>query len=370
MPENVIRDILLKLPVKSLMRCRCVCKSWCALIGSPFFVTQHLHIQSTGLIVLNGINADAHLLVFDDKTYDAVVETVSIPNPYDVEKMEVYPRFVGACNGIICVLCLKQNRHLFDSHVIELWNPATKEMKVLPMANITLSPQNRCPHFGFGFDAKTSDYKVVRIVHSLSPSFQDSLPPAVEVYSLNTDCWNEIDSQVPFFYFDMRWSGIYTYLDGFCYWGANNENGYVLLSFDMADEEFQMTPLPISKYFDVGQICLSVLKGSIALIVHCLDDPGSLSRLEIWLIDKDVKNSSWVKHFTVDFVPSLAPIFGVNDEILLAIDSRLVSYDLESQVVNSLVVTLPSFLKKFGAIVLYKESLVSVKTGKEQLHLQ
>jgi hypothetical protein len=52
-----------------------------------------------------------------------------------------------------------------------LWNPATRELKMLP-----LFPQQPnlyfVSHLGFGFDPKTNDYKVVRIMN-----FCSGIPP-------------------------------------------------------------------------------------------------------------------------------------------------------------------------------------------------
>lgn len=40
-PYDVIFEILLYLPVATLLRCKAVCKQWCAIIGDPLFIKQH-----------------------------------------------------------------------------------------------------------------------------------------------------------------------------------------------------------------------------------------------------------------------------------------------------------------------------------------
>ena len=42
-PRDIITDVLSRVPVKSLLRFRCVSKPWCSLIDSPHFVKTHLN---------------------------------------------------------------------------------------------------------------------------------------------------------------------------------------------------------------------------------------------------------------------------------------------------------------------------------------
>lgn len=41
-PDEVMFDVLLRLPSKSLMRFKSVCKAWHAMISSPIFINAHL----------------------------------------------------------------------------------------------------------------------------------------------------------------------------------------------------------------------------------------------------------------------------------------------------------------------------------------
>ncbi|KAL3586325.1 hypothetical protein D5086_013192 [Populus alba] len=42
LPEDVVIEILSRLPVKNLLQFKCVCKSWYATITSPNFISKHL----------------------------------------------------------------------------------------------------------------------------------------------------------------------------------------------------------------------------------------------------------------------------------------------------------------------------------------
>uniref|UniRef100_M1DVJ5 F-box domain-containing protein n=1 Tax=Solanum tuberosum TaxID=4113 RepID=M1DVJ5_SOLTU len=43
--EESSREILLSLPVKSLLRFKCVCKNWGSLINNPSFTIDHLNLS-------------------------------------------------------------------------------------------------------------------------------------------------------------------------------------------------------------------------------------------------------------------------------------------------------------------------------------
>ena len=61
LPEEVISEILCRLPVKSIMQCSCVCKLWYSLIRNPNFITTHLKTT------LSSSNPNTnHYLLFND----------------------------------------------------------------------------------------------------------------------------------------------------------------------------------------------------------------------------------------------------------------------------------------------------------------
>uniref|UniRef100_A0A0D9WMC3 F-box domain-containing protein n=1 Tax=Leersia perrieri TaxID=77586 RepID=A0A0D9WMC3_9ORYZ len=52
-PEEIVEQILLRLPVKSIVRFRSVCKSWQSMIADPRFTRLHLQFhQSTTSMLL------------------------------------------------------------------------------------------------------------------------------------------------------------------------------------------------------------------------------------------------------------------------------------------------------------------------------
>ncbi|XP_047259586.1 uncharacterized protein LOC124892305 [Capsicum annuum] len=51
LPKELMIDIFTRLPIKSILQCRSVCRSWYSLINSPNFISAHLN-QSTNDYIL------------------------------------------------------------------------------------------------------------------------------------------------------------------------------------------------------------------------------------------------------------------------------------------------------------------------------
>lgn len=56
LPEDVIIEILLRLPVNSLLKFKSVCRNWYSLIKSPNFIRKHMNHRPTNLLVVHHYN--------------------------------------------------------------------------------------------------------------------------------------------------------------------------------------------------------------------------------------------------------------------------------------------------------------------------
>ncbi|KAE7995669.1 hypothetical protein FH972_000440 [Carpinus fangiana] len=371
LPEDLVTLILLWLPVVSLLRFKCVCKSWYALITHQNFVRKHL---------LHNKNSNTHLLLkTSNKTMDDyVVSTISyeelrispltqpLPPQYfgNGEKFGISVDVVGSCNGLVCL-------HGYDTLNVVIWNPTTREIKVVPKSNLPIfAPAGYCTliqGMGFGFDAKTNDYKIINFVSMYGPKFGDYFKKDVkeiiyqkEVYSLSTDSWRKVDGPQCFIFENPM-----TYTTGMGSWLAYvNEPDLFVLSFDMSDEVFLKTPLPDNVF---GQR-LFVLNELIALVALMpVDEKWREIQYDIWLLLEVGVKDSWNRLFTIG--PSFARIhrplgFWKNDTIFLnkIDDGQLFLYDPSTKQMTDLQIH-----GRYNSmqLVTYMETLVSVKGGNE-----
>ena len=104
LPDDVVYDIMMGLPVKSLIRLRCVSKSWNSTITGPTFITAHLDrakslSSNNGYLVYMGGVDDRQLYTVvcnSDRTM-----TLIFSHPFQNHYHDVL--MVGFSNGMVCL---------------------------------------------------------------------------------------------------------------------------------------------------------------------------------------------------------------------------------------------------------------------------
>jgi molecular chaperone HtpG len=158
-PDDIILFILSKLPLKSLRRFACVCKSWALLFQNTYFMTLYInnlmssgnHYDDTYLVLNhNELPMDEHHCEFYWLSGDRFENKVKIdwPTPFQENNTNIYILGSVSINGI---LCLKQGH----GKQLVLWNPTTREFNIIPQSPLELVPPHRIPCYnlhGFGYD--------------------------------------------------------------------------------------------------------------------------------------------------------------------------------------------------------------------------
>lgn len=214
LPEDVVIQILLRLPVKSLLRFNCVCKHWYTLIKSPSFISQHYHHHNNWIQLLVH-----HCIPYIEESAFALLpdEMLAMRQHLDYLHIPTYlTNVVGPVNGLFL---LHKDWCSHSSH-LALWNPATGEFRTLPELDSNL-PQwfmAKENYFGFGLDPLTNDYKVIWICYFWNEELHVAYdPPVIGVYTLGTDLWRLLDPNSALM--PSRLSSISSiYMNGTQYW--------------------------------------------------------------------------------------------------------------------------------------------------------
>lgn len=187
LPQELMIQILVWLPVKSLTRFKCVCKSWFSLISNDSqFANSHFQLTSTtrpNHRILFMSNFPFEALSID---FEALLDDYSGSVSLDLDRSFPQQHFTdieieikGSCRGFI-LLC-----HTFDLY---LWNPSIGFLKQIPMSPFGVN-LHADYFYGFGYDHSTDDYLVVLMFHHVLHN-----PPLQLVYfSLKGNTWKEVE---------------------------------------------------------------------------------------------------------------------------------------------------------------------------------
>nr|KAJ0194800.1 hypothetical protein LSAT_V11C700364660 [Lactuca sativa] len=373
LPSDILLKIFIRLLAKQLAQMRCVSKSWNAILSQTSFIKSHLHhsinnndrfllIFYYNLLSLDPIPFTIHPCRFPHHELTNFIKLPPvIPDSEDTTSDMI--SVIGSVHGLIC--------SRYSDNGIQIWNPSLSAVLTLPPHYIP----SRGPYeifFQFGFDPKTDDYKVVKVIGLTAPHIRqpDLLPYPVkewlqvEVYSMRKGSWRFITQKFP-----SRVTEIFLPdnvcvdgHDGRLHWlGYIGEEGdrLMIVAFDLGSETFSEMTLPVPDAVIDCNGCypLGVLAGKLCFITWVADDDVC----EVWVMEEYGVAESWVKrHVFLQFNYG-APSFGFtsHSEFVIEDDDRcLVLYDLIADKAK----ILEKYCPKFGTnkIVEYVDSLVWV----------
>ncbi|CAN0913940.1 Putative F-box protein At1g32420 [Linum grandiflorum] len=264
--DLVVTQILTRLPAKSLMRFKSVCKSWKSIIeqDSHFINLHHTHSQARPPQLLTIVfdhqnsceerrgcfdllSADLDCDGGDGDVRGATIRSSAITLRSPSPKVKV----LGPVRGLLCFADLAN----FD---VMIYNVSTRQA-VTPWIRSTVSLK-KLPFFKpvceFGFDLDSGEHKVIFVWHD-SESDVTRIPACCEVLTVGVDAsWRIIDA-VPtreFCHVDR------TYANGSVYWVTIPNNS--ILEFDMGSEKFRTIRIP--RFVDPGKLieldgCLTIV---------------------------------------------------------------------------------------------------------------
>ncbi|XP_011028424.1 PREDICTED: F-box protein At5g07610-like [Populus euphratica] len=138
--EDLLTEILVLLPLKSLLKLKCVSKHWLALITSHAFSTRRRsYLNSAGDLVFQANRTlEFHLLLnLDSNNYDSAPANV-----FEKNKPFMKTKMIESCNGLF--LCCDDSNpperlrryygnynHTYSSRFC-VWNPTSKRYALLP----------------------------------------------------------------------------------------------------------------------------------------------------------------------------------------------------------------------------------------------
>ncbi|XP_027120326.1 F-box protein CPR1-like [Coffea arabica] len=345
-PEELLFiEILLRLPVKSLGRFRCVSKSWRARISNPHFIKQH-DIRRKGSnssevkILLGGPHQGYYKLCSSD--WDKICdqnskELIKLSPELSQWGFAYGCEILGSCNGLVCLGLLAASWPV----KIILLNPLTQKQWQLPPFSFYSLAEFKTSYyeFGFGYDEDSDDYKLVVLTECRRPSFELIYESFHEImaYSLKSNSWRKIkDSPFQALTNPHQRNGVFA--GNALHWIMLDRASHApfIAAFDLSTEQFFDLPMPEYEDYNIDRgITLGSLDGCLSTVFHIKFDP--CIQVHLWVMKDYGIKDSWTKYNVRlpiwgnwNFATPVACLNDSSQQILFQVGKKfLVQYDLE-----------------------------------------
>ncbi|XP_031479902.1 F-box protein At5g49610-like [Nymphaea colorata] len=289
--EIISAHILPRLPVKSLMRFKSVCKSWLRRIEDKAFVHAHYSMSKQKPLLLYDAFASPHL---PPKLYSLLDKH----NPsFKTIPSQLFPlrsfRIQSICRGLICL------EGSYPPHQIQLINIATGRFLPLPHSS-TACLCNSVYHLLY--DPSLSAFKLLHMFHDQG-----------EIFTVGRDrSWRKIPDTAEGLVFvrsgDLRQpnvNGVFHWINK-CYDCSYDYHEESITAFNVVDETVNEMASP-KTCPDQDKTCWKLHKA-------CLDEVGGFlnylhlgrccDSLDVWVL-KDYAGQVWIKEYSVavSFIP-------------------------------------------------------------------
>ncbi|XP_021800281.1 F-box protein At3g07870-like [Prunus avium] len=286
LPNNILAEIFQKIPIKTLVQSRFVCKFWHRLLSDPQF-NEQLFWRTTCLL-LRPSRFKVHLVTLKNDSsspYDVALKLSEDPIVRRTDRLHI----VGSCNGLLCLYKL----HSWKPPCGRLYisNPITGESLSLP------TPPDECIisyPCGFGFSPMSGAYKLVR----LRPQNKSRDEPQcweVLVLTIGSGTWRSIGN----FTYCLDYVLYGVCVSGFLHW--IDWSRAVICAFDLEREVFHELPLPPSWDLEgkknISRLDFSVLQGCLSVTVTVT--VGSEKKMSSWVMKEHGVKESWSLELTI-----------------------------------------------------------------------
>ncbi|XP_058763051.1 F-box protein CPR1-like [Vicia villosa] len=356
LPQEILSNILSRLPSRELLNCKYVSKSWFNLIIHPGFVNQYYVFHNSFMYsqkqhqrlwvirtLFNHSGVEIHFPLmfwnFDEPKNNVLTSPLNLPSVY-IRDETFWNEIFGPCNGLYYLQGFPNNI---------LINPSLKQCIVLSSPQFSLTSERAYLKFefaGFGFDPKTNDYKILLLKDVWLKKANGEREKGYWIaflYSLNSHSWRELNAEdLPLpFEISRESSAVYTFMNSCCHWLSyvDKDGGGIedfVLAFNMVDETFRKIKVP--KIEGIG-------------IDKCFD---------VWMMKNYWDAESWIKLYSAGPVPMVSKFvgfYGINGFLWKDNDERLILYDSDNDKMMDLQVYGNG---KSIRVVRYMESIVSL----------
>ncbi|KAG7583342.1 F-box domain [Arabidopsis suecica] len=297
--EDLLEEILCRVPATSLKRLRCTCKLWNSLFNDKRFTRKHFRKapRQSLILMLKNFGFSSMSINLHRVSPVEITRELNLIDPHSSSYLSRVSQSCLSSDGLL--LCV--NNKMDDTSLV-VWNPCTCQMtKLIQHRKIGYTYTYALGSYQDNKSGNKS-YKILsrRIYGDLE----------FEIYEINSNSWRILDVTVDSFMYIQNVS-----LKGKSYWFSRDEKEkhlglfISLICFDYTTERFEHLCLPYTYSWYFKNMSLSVVREEKLSV---LLQRERTSKIEIWVTNKigETKVLSWIKFLAVDLTPEIR--FGIN----------------------------------------------------------
>lgn len=310
LPPNILIEILVRLPLQTLVASRRVCKAFLNLTTpNPHFIDLlSSHVTQILALQFGDVFKPSPLLQFVDPELDVdsgFVENLrsrpifrlpstgrSSVNLYRSSFREENKYvLVNSCDGLLYFV---RRRESDDRSLV--CNPVTSEYLMIPDVDVGSRIASRTKSTWLGFSSNSNRYKVLRLFGSVN---RNQAEVGAQLLVIGSGSWRYVEHMPPLGR-EYSWDECSSYLNGVIYWLDKSREDIVFFDFDK--EMFAEMVLPpefgVEQLRNIHSMSIGVLGGCLCVSYN----DYNAHRVDIWIKKKTGSPDSWSKEFVVDIV--------------------------------------------------------------------
>lgn len=314
LPDEIIFNILSRLPVKTLCKFRCVSKQWLSSISDSHFKRKHRDCSKNNprLLVVNYKTESFYLPV---EVFTTDIDGLNHHN-FPIFDSKFWPLRSRRDNHLICFT---------DNNKFYVWNPSTQEVLSLPQHTPSI---RHALTVSFGYMPLSNEYVLIHLLDIGCEllKFSDG--------SARNCCWKPVESNCPLRVDDFS----QLFFENAFYWmqefSAESIEPIFIIRFDLEKEVFDTVSTPEGwSYTYYAFARLVELKGFLCLVDY---ESEYDTQMNIWMM-KDLENQQWFKEYIIDYTllnprtGIITPLYIWDGEILMNTGCSIAYYKIENK---------------------------------------
>ncbi|XP_022747908.1 F-box protein At5g07610-like [Durio zibethinus] len=232
--QDILNQLLLRLPTKSLLKFKCVSKQWLSTISNPQFCLSHTrHHQHNGFLEPTALLLKPYLAAYLEFDVAPLKHYSEVPFFHYLNNSGIILR--QSCNGLF--LCRPFVFYDHGDARFFICNPTTKKFKILSVPRSPL--KDYLLFVSLAFDPlRSPNYKII-CIRGVSDKYYDF---EIDIYSSETDSWTATGIGFKADEGSILFEGSYVFCNGKIHWDSfENESLY----FDVEKESLHKMPMPM-----------------------------------------------------------------------------------------------------------------------------